>query len=39
MDSGANDFDNTFPKNSIEFFNFLFNCRFYIVFLVVWNFL
>ena len=32
-------FDNTSSKNLIEFFNFVFNCRFYFVFLVVFNFL
>ena len=32
-------FDNTFSKNFIEFFNFVFNCRFCFVFLVVFNFL
>ena len=31
------DFDTTFSKNLIEFFNFVFNCRFYSVFLVVWD--
>ena len=28
IDSGFNGFDNTFSKNSVEFFNFLFNCLF-----------
>ena len=32
-------FDNTFSNNLIEIFNFVFNCRFYFVFLVVFNFL
>ena len=32
-------FDNTFSKNLIEFFNFVFKCRFYVVFLVVFDFL
>ena len=39
MDSGFNGFDNSFSKNLIDFLNFIFNCRFYFVFLVVWNFL
>ena len=32
-------FDSTFSKNLIEFFIFVSNCRFYFVFLVVFNFL
>ena len=32
-------FDSTFSKNLTEFLNFVFNCRFYFVFLVVINFL
>ena len=32
-------FDNTFSKNLIELFNFVFNCLLYFVFLVVFNFL
>ena len=32
-------FDNTFSKNLIEIFNFVFKCHFYFVFSVVFNFL
>ena len=37
MDYGINGFDTPFSKNLIEFFTIIFNCRFYFVFLVLWN--
>ena len=37
--SGFKGFDNTFSKNIIEIFNVVFNCIFYFVLLVEWNFL
>ena len=37
IDYHFNGFDTSVLKKFTEFFNFVFNCRFYFVFLVVWK--